>query len=160
MKALALLGLGLAACTASPDARGHDDVAYATHADTLRGTVQVVGSEPGTAAVLEVPGLRTVALNGELATLRQLGGIEVMVQGSAREAGSFDVASVTVRAVSGIPAIDGITHRDGDAWFIITADGTRHPAPQLPPSLRSQTGLRVWLAGPLSRSPDAWGVIR
>lgn len=160
MKTLALLALGLAACTASPDARGHEGVAYASHADTLRGTVQVVGSEPGTGAVLELTGMRTVALSGELATLRQLGGIEVMVQGSAREAGSFDVASVTVRAVSGIPAIDGITHRDGDAWFIVTANGTRHAAPHLPPSLRAQPGIRVWIAGPLSQSPDAWGVIR
>jgi hypothetical protein len=146
------------ACARGVPAAG---AATAPAADTLRGTVEVVGSEPGTSvALLMDGGMRAVTLDGERPLLDRLAGLEVAVRGSLVRAGVFRVERIAVRASGGVAAVDGVLARAGAGWVLATEDGRRLPVPHLPEALRAKAGARVWLAGPLDRPPDSSGVIR
>lgn len=137
--------------------------------DTARGVVQLTGSLPGASLQLVPgPGQRGEAIalaGGDTVLLRALAGLEVMVEG-VRGAGapaplrpSLLVRAFVVRAADGIEAHDGVLARDGDTFVLLTRDGARHPLPFIPPALRTQVGARIYLAGPLSAAPSAYGVI-
>lgn len=129
-------------------------------ADTLRGTIEVVGSEPATLVALMVDGgRRAVALEGPRPLLDRLAGLEVAVWGAPLRAGVFRVERVEVRASAGVPAVDGVLARQGRGWVLVTHDGRRLPVAHLPEVLQRMEGARVWLAGPLDRDPDSSGVI-
>ncbi|HEY0023808.1 MAG TPA: hypothetical protein VGB24_12890 [Longimicrobium sp.] len=148
--------LALLACTRGTPA----PAGKAVLADSLRGTVDVVGSEPATWVVLRVDGgTRDVALDGDAGVLRRLTGLEVTVWGERAAGGRFAVARVAVRSASGVTAVDGILAREGEGFALVTEDGRRLPIARLPETLRSAVGARVWLAGPLDRAPDSFGVI-
>ncbi|HET6763323.1 MAG TPA: hypothetical protein VFH27_06615, partial [Longimicrobiaceae bacterium] len=86
--------------------------------------------------------------------------LEVAVWGVPHAAGStFDVQRVEVRASGGVPALDGVLERRGGADVLVTHDGRAHAIPHLPDGLRGMVGARVWLAGPLDRPPDSFGII-
>lgn len=140
----------------------HDDTPAATPvgADSLRGTVDVVGSEPGTWVVLrQGGGRRDATLLGDDTLLRRLAGLEVAVWGAAERPGTFRVTRLAVRSANGVPAVDGMLTRAGQGFALVTDDGRRLPIVQLPAALRSSVGARVWVAGPLDRAPDSFGVI-
>lgn len=148
----------LACARGAPAAAGADAPAAA---DSLRGTVAVVGSYPGTSvALLMDGGRRAVTLEGERPLLDRLAGLEVAVWGSLVRPGVFRVERVAVRASGGVAAVDGIVAREGAGWVLVTADGRRLAIPRLPEALRGMAGARIWLAGPLDRAPDSFGVIR
>jgi hypothetical protein len=128
--------------------------------DTLRGTVEVVGSEPATSVALMLDGgRRAVTLEGPRPLLDRLAGLEVAVWGAAVRPGVFRVERVEVRASAGVPAVDGVLARRGRGWVLVTHAGRRLPVARLPEVLRGMEGARVWLAGPLDRAPDSSGVI-
>lgn len=137
-----------------------------TAADTLRGTVRVVGSQPGVTVVLEPStppdriSARAVTLDGERAVLEQLAGMEVVVIGDRESVARFHVDDVAVRAVSGVRAVDGILEQSNGAYVIVTREGERLPVAHLPAPLQARVGERVWIAGPLAGTPEAYGVIR
>ncbi|HVG45797.1 MAG TPA: hypothetical protein VM890_13745 [Longimicrobium sp.] len=129
--------------------------------DTLRGTIEVVGSEPATSVALLLDGgARAVRLDGERPLLDRLAGLEVAVWGSPVRAGVFRVERVAVRASGGVAAVDGVLAREGAGWVLATEDGRRLPIARLPETLRGMAGARIWLAGPLDRPPNSSGVIR
>ena len=128
-------------------------------ADTLRGIIAVVGAEPGTSVVLELAHGGVVTLIGERPILDRLAGLEVMVEGARDAHARFGVRHVTVRASAGVPAVDGTLAREGERYVLVTADARRLPIAVLPEALRGDVGARVWLAGPLDRAPDTFGVI-
>jgi hypothetical protein len=134
--------------------------AAAAAADTVRGVVRNTGAEPATSIVLDAGAAGVVVVSGERAVLEQLAGMEVTVWGARLPPNRFEVARVAVRAVGGVAAIDGVLERDDDGYVLRTAGGARLAVPHLPPDLRSRVGARVWLAGPLDRAPDSYGVIR
>ncbi|HEY0035719.1 MAG TPA: hypothetical protein VGB66_03475, partial [Longimicrobium sp.] len=76
---LAPCALALAACARGTPPPG--DAHSAAAADTLRGRLEVVGSEPGTSVVLLDGRGGGVTLEGERALLLALAGLEVMVRG-------------------------------------------------------------------------------
>ena len=157
----AFLALASPACAggAAPSPGGGASEAPAA-ADTLRGTVDVVGSEPATSIVLRMDGgSRDVTLLGDRAVLGPLVGIEVAVWGALERPGAFRVERVEVRASGGVPAVDGVLARQGAGWVLVTHDGRRLPVARLPASLEGMEGARVWLAGPLDRTPDSSGLI-
>ncbi len=128
-------------------------------ADSLRGIVDLVGSDPGMTLVLRMDGdTRAVTLTGDARVPRSLTGLEVAVWGAPERPGVFRVDRVAVRAADGIPAVDGVLARRGAGWVLETADGRRLPVPRLPEALAGQAGARVWFAGPLER-PESFGVI-
>jgi hypothetical protein len=150
--------LALVACApgSSPPPPGAATVAEARpQADSLRGTVEIVGSEPGTWVALLPQG---VTLTGERRLLQQLAGLEVAVFGTRDGPKQFTVQRFAVRAASGVPAVDGVLDHGAGGWVLVTADGVRRPVPRLPEALRGKAGARVWIAGPLDR-PDSFGII-
>lgn len=157
--------LVVGACARAPaavsaDASGIDAMAIQqAPQDTLRGTIQVVGSEPATWVVLQRPGQRAVTLLGRREELAQVAELEVVVRGTA--AGDrFHVQAFRVRAAHGVPAVDGVLERADGGAVLVTADGQRLLVRHLPEALRDQFGSRLWIAGPLDRPPDTFGVIR
>jgi hypothetical protein len=128
--------------------------------DSLRGRVAVVGSEPATSAALTMDGGPGVTLAGlSRAAAERLAGLEVVVWGAAEEPRSFRVSRFAVRAANGVAAVDGVLLRESGRDLLLTADGRRLAVPHLPAALAGRTGARIWLAGPLDRSPDSFGVI-
>lgn len=128
-------------------------------ADTLRGRLEVVGSEPGTSIALFDARGGAVTLEGERAVLLQLAALEVMVRGRPEGPRTFRVERVSVRAAEGVAAVDGVLARDGARDVLVLEDGRRVPLAVTPAALRGKYGARVWLAGPLDRAPDTFGII-
>jgi hypothetical protein len=156
MHRLLLLALALAACargSAAPAGGG------AAVADTVRGTLRITGSEPGVILVVVDAAGRHTPLEGDRALLEQLAGVEIAVEGEAVAGAPFRVARVAVRAVEGVPAVDGVLAREGGRDVLVLHDGTRRVVARLPEPLRGRTGTRVWLAGPLDGHIDSFGVL-
>ena len=146
--------LTLSACAPRPQTSAE------TPPDTLRGRLEVVGSEPGTSAVLMLDrDTRSVTLLGDRTLLNRLAGLEVVIWGQRVPGDRFQVGRFAVRASSGVPALDGVLGRNGRSAYLVTADGRRHAIARLPQALEGLVGARVWLAGPLDRAPDSFGVI-
>jgi len=141
-----------------PAGSAPSDPAPAAAADTVRGTVAEVGSEPGTWMVLRTPGGAVVRLDGERPLLRAVVGLEVMVRGTPA-AGGLAVRELRVRSSNGVAAVDGVLERRGGGYVLVTSERGTLPVPHLPAALRGMVGARVWLAGPLDRAPDSSGVI-
>jgi hypothetical protein len=150
--------LAAVACARGRPAAGSASAVPA--ADSLRGTLEVVGSEPATSVALVLDGgARAATLEGERPLLDRLSGLEVAVWGAPVRAGVFRVDRVAVRAAGAVAAVDGVLAREGGGWVLVTGDGRHLPVPHLPAALRGMAGARVWLAGPLDH-PDSFGVIR
>ena len=120
-------------------------------ADTVRGVLERVGSEPATWLVVRAS--RDVRLVDGPPWLGTLTGTEVMVRGAPVPDG-FRVDDVRVRAVDGEPAMDGVLAREGAGW-VLTHDGRRLPV-RLPAGLHAREGTRVWFVG---QPPERFGVI-
>ena len=163
--AAALLG-ALAACNSGGvPPGGARDAASATAADTLRGTVAVVGATPLTRVVLRPAGggADVELVGAQRDALARVAGAEVRVAGrqarGTASAPALEVASFAVTAVDGQPAVDGRLEREGEQLVLVTADGRRIRLVQPPAALEEWVGARVWVAGPLDREPQAFGLI-
>ncbi|HET7233439.1 MAG TPA: hypothetical protein VFJ16_25740, partial [Longimicrobium sp.] len=137
MKALLLASCALAVCAREP----RPTVAAATSpaaSDTLRGRVEVVGSDPGMWVVLQMDGgRRAVTLMGDRHLLMRLAGLEAAVWGvHDPRAHTFNVQRVEVRASGGVAALDGVLDRRGGGYVLVTHDGRAHPIAHLPDDLR------------------------
>lgn len=148
--------LALAACARGTPPPAGD---APTAGDTLRGRVEVVGSEPGTSVALLDGRGGAVTLEGERAVLTRLAGLEVMVRGRPGAPRTFRVERVSVRRADGVPAVDGVLARGDGHDVLVMDDGRRVRLAVTPVALRGIYGARVWLAGPLDRAPDTFGVI-
>jgi hypothetical protein len=161
----AALLAALASCAPSrtaSEAGGAPGVASVAAEDTLRGTIAVVGSEPATMVALRpVGGGAEVLLEGEpVRELRTLSGVEVRLSGHAGPGERrFTVRSFSVRAVDGVPAVDGILVADGDALYLRLMGGELRRIAKAPAALRAQVGKRVWVAGALEGEVAAFGVV-
>ncbi len=181
MVALRLLLLTLVSVSAASacrragaaDASSDSASASAIRADSVRGVLSLVGSEPLPVLLLSPTassGMDTVVLVGALSsTLRNVVGLDIVVAGRrtgervpgviARGAMSLDVRQFIVRAADGVATHDGVLARRDSLYLLRDADGIEHALPSLPASLRRMLGARVWLAGPLAASPTSYGVI-
>ena len=134
-------------------------------ADTLRGTVSVVGSEPGTGVAIRTLDGRAFTLLGERPLLDRLAGLEVTVWGEAgplqaslpREA--FRVSRFAVRTADGLPAVDGILETSAGGSRLVKADGSRVRLRSLPAALEHAAGGRVWLVLDTERRIMTYGII-
>lgn len=164
MKALLLApaALALAVCAREPRPSAAGSAGPAAVDDTLRGRVEVVGSDPGTWVVLQLDGgRRAVTLLGERALLLRLAGLEVVVWGEPdARPNTLALHRVEVRADNGVPAFDGVLEQRGGGWVLVTHDGRAHPIAHLPDDLRGMAGARVWLAGAPGQSLQSFGIIR
>ncbi|MBI2409333.1 MAG: hypothetical protein HYV19_13640 [Gemmatimonadetes bacterium] len=141
----------------------------ATDADSLRGTVERVGSEPLTQLVVRAP-------TGQVCTIGATGskvptaleGLEVTFWGASRLTSApslagalctIDVARYAVRAVDGVSAVDGMLHVDQGAFTLVLASGQRLPLRGVPSRMEGWVGERVYWAGPTDRAPTAYGLL-
>lgn len=155
-----LAAVVLAAVSACSGNGASDHAAAGTAADTLRGTIALVGPVP-TSRVVLVPTMEDtqVPLTGEAADpLASLPGVEVVVEGK-RRVGEFEVRRFAVRAVDGVPAVDGALIVEGGTYWLVGESGERRRVAVVPEPLRAHVGRRVWIAGPLDAEPVMWGVI-
>jgi hypothetical protein len=130
----------------------------ASTSDTIRGRAAVVGAAPLTQVVVTTSGGQTPVTGPLAAEIGQASGAEVWVQG--RRDGSSIVASrYAVRAVDGIPAVDGVLSQEGDLLLLTTADGRRIELRDAPAALRAHSGGRVWVSGPPPSRIVAFGVL-
>lgn len=139
--------------------------------DSVRGVVSEQGAEPLTVLLLTpADGGAPVALTGkDVAMLRRVVGLGIVARGTARDVpvaasaprgvATFDVESFAVRAVDGVSATDGILRAAGEGYALQLSDGRRLAIAMLPLALRGKLGSRVFIAGPLDRSPVAYGII-
>ena len=152
---LAALGIAGMACHQT---RGAPPGADAAAADSIVGTVRVVGVEalPKVTLVSDGGG-EALTLVGPPA-LKRVDGLRVAVIG--RLAGTeLSVERFTVVAANGVPATDGRLVADGAVLYLVTADGERHPLVRPSPSLWAHAGGRAWVSGPLDREAVAYGII-
>lgn len=140
-------------------------------ADTVRGIVQRVGSDPTSVLVLSAARDQTVfALRGSM--LDQLGravGLEVMISGarstakdysaSPRGATIFEVEQFFVRGADGQVALDGILSQRNGVFVLAVTGGSEKSVPFLPAALRGHIGSRVFLVGGLEQAPAGYGIL-
>lgn len=137
---------------------GHNRTAAAS--DSIRGTVQLTGSAPGTRPVL-VSGGSNIALTGIAGDgLQNLDGAEVVVRGMRVSPRDIVVSSFSVRAMKGVPVLDGRLTRSGKGWSIVLSDrsGTRTLS-SIPEMLQAAAGARVWIDAANSSRPQTYGII-
>ncbi len=131
--------------------------------DSVRGRIAIVGAAPVTHLVVRGTGEPDTRLDGGgaiIRSLRSVQGLEIEAFGSRQAGDVLRVERFSVRAADGVPAMDGTLERDGDGYALVTSDGRRHRLTQLPEALQEHVGHRVWIAGALDRSPEAFGVIQ
>lgn len=151
---------GAAAPAASAGAGG------ASAADSVRGVVERVGSDPTSRLV--VRGADGVACALQMTEPPSFEGLDVALWGARDHTSATMLPGVActvmvtryaVRAVDGVAAMDGVLRAQGDAYVLETANGKRRPLRDVPAALRAQVGARVYWAGPLDRAPEAYGVL-
>lgn len=164
-------GAGRAATdTAAAATVGRSEGAPGIATDTARGVVVLSGNEPGASLVLRRDADGPLALGGDAArALHAVAGLEVMVRGrlttervaTAAPGGAplFRASAFVVRAADGVAVHDGVVASRDGAYLLRLTEGGERPAPHLPAPLRAQVGARVYLAGPLDRAPQAYGVV-
>jgi hypothetical protein len=89
---------------------------------------------------------RQTTVTGELAS--EIGGVagaEIVVRGQ-RDGHRIAVSSYSVRAIDGVPAMDGELIAEGDRLYLATG-GRRVELVNPPAALREHTGGRVWISG-------------
>jgi hypothetical protein len=130
-------------------------------ADTVRGIIAIVGSEPMTQVVVREPnGGPSVTLTGmPVRDVARTAGADVVLRGVRTSARELVVNDFTVRSVDGVPAMDGVLQAADGGYVLVLANGTRHRVPSPPPSLRNEVGSRVWITGPAGAPPHSFGVI-
>jgi len=161
----ALLGAAASCNGGAVPPGGAPDAASAAAVDTLRGTVAVVGALPLTRVVLrpEGGGADIELIGAQRDALARVAGAEVRVVGrqarGTAAAPALEVTSFAVTAVDGQPAVDGRLEREEGRLVLVTSDGRRIRLVQPPAALEDWVGARVWIAGPLDREPQAFGLI-
>lgn len=143
----------------------------AARVDTVRGVIRRVGAEPTARLVLQPASGAPWAIGGALlAELAAADGLEVVLEGrrttarvmDAAPGGApvFDATAYHVRAADGVAARDGVLVIEGSNAYLESAGAPRARVTALPSALTSQNGARVFLVGPLSAAPQAFGVLR
>jgi hypothetical protein len=94
----------------------------------------------------------------DVASLKRLSGLEVLVRGVANEK-EFLVSSFVVLRADGQPVVDGLLRRDGDRFVLETATGARISVGAPPAAFQSLVGARIWIGGSLDRGPNVYGII-
>lgn len=129
--------------------------------DTLRGIVQLQGKAPMSRAVLTTDKGSTVITLTGMGTdgLGQLQGSEVVVRGLRVGPRDIVVSSFSVRAVNGIPAIDGRLLKAQGGWAVQLSDNSGiRKLVGVPPALEAFEGSRVWIADEPG-APKLYGLI-
>ncbi len=131
--------------------------------DTLRGIVTLIGSAPAKQVVLRSSSVTApVALSGMVTSgLSHLAGTEIVVRGVKVTPRDWVVTSYVVRAMNGIPALDGVVEVTNNSWTLrLTETGLFKRLTNVPAALKASVGARVWVTTLVgSSTPVAFGVV-
>jgi hypothetical protein len=134
--------------------------------DSLRGVVERIGNEPGARLIVRGAAGETCAFDDGAPPA--LDGLEVTLWGARTRAVNPAIPGVAcalrvqryaVRAVDGVPAMDGILVESESSYALALASGARPLLRNVPAVLRAHVGARIYWAGPLDRAPAAYGVL-
>lgn len=131
-------------------------------ADTVRGTLAVVGADPlAQPAIRPDDGPGEIHLTGpgaeDAATLQ---GMQVWASGALDpERDELEVERLEVRAVDGTAAVSGTLEREGARWYLLLDDDRRVPLRNLPDGLQEQEGERVWISAPVDVGGGSSGAL-
>ena len=146
---------------ASYKGRSHRAVASG---DSLRGLALMRGRCVNADMTIALTDTAIAILDGPTPhnILVQLHGLDIVVFGRRRNAGQRwplqGVDRFIVRRSGGRPAYDGVLRITSAGAVLDLSEGGHLALSVLPDSLARATGMRVWIAGPLS-APSAAGVI-
>ena len=131
--------------------------------DTVRGMVKMDGSGAGSRPILTTNGGKTVITLSGMGTdgLSQVLGSDVVVRGMRVSPRDIVVSGFIVRAVNGMPTVDGRLMRAGSDWVIELSDKSGlHKLSAVPGALQAFEGARVWVAEEGKNAvPQLYGVI-
>jgi hypothetical protein len=124
--------------------------------DSLRGVITLEGTPPAVRVTLRTPETSMpVALSGmAVSDLLRLEGLEAVVRGVRVGPAELAVSSFNLRAIDGIPVVDGVLTNQGGAWSVRQSDGTRRAIARVPTQLQPFVGSRVWIALGAGASPS------
>jgi hypothetical protein len=107
--------------------------------------IAVVGSDPMTRVIMRAGRGSSLNLTGpHEAALARLARMEVWITG--RPIGSdFSVSAFAVRAVDGVPAVDGILTERNGALSVVPSDRRAVAIDSPPTALHAHVGERVWV---------------
>lgn len=159
-------GAQVACSHAAPAVRPDAGVAL----DSLRGVLAVTAAGPVDELTLTMPDRTTCRLlSAADSPLARAQGLEITVWGSSDPDGAlrpngtpgcgFRVVRFAVRAVSGLPAIDGILRQTSEGYHLELADGTRIPLAKVPATLRLRVNARVYWVGAPDELPSLYGFL-
>ncbi|HYW32522.1 MAG TPA: hypothetical protein VE869_13560, partial [Gemmatimonas sp.] len=116
--------------------------------DTVRGVIALVGTSPAQQAMLRDARGAMITLSGMATSgLVELEGAEVVVRGVKVTGRDVVVADYFVRAVDGVPSVDGRLEEAGGGWTVTLSDGSgRQRLASTPARLRALAGSRVWIS--------------
>jgi len=131
--------------------------------DTVRGVIVMVNAgQARHVALRDDNGATTIALSGMATTgLSKLVGAELMIRGVKTGPRDIVVSEYFVRAMDGVPAIDGrLSTTSAGSWLEMSDGSGRRRLSSVPAALQGQEGARVWIVvGPGAAPSRAQGVI-
>ncbi len=148
------------ASPSSPGTKAPSPPPAEQRADSVRGTVSVVGTSFDKHVMIAEKGTqRRIEVVGSLATLiGHVSGAEVSASGTLSGT-QLNASRFLVRSVDSQPAIDGTLKTEGGSLFIVTADGSRTKITAPPPPLVGHDGARVWITGDPAKGVASFGFI-
>ena len=134
-------------------------------ADSVRGIVARVGSDPGSVLTVRASDGYTCAL--QMTPPVAVEGLEVAFWGAKSSASvampgvscTLIVDRFAVRAVDGTAAVDGTLLQTGTTYAIVLASGRRLTLSHVPKALLALSGARIYWAGAVDQAPAAYGVL-
>jgi hypothetical protein len=155
--ALVLVGMTWAGCRDGPVVVTDPGPAWtpATPAIlTLRGSIVMTGGQ----IILHTDGGSARRLIGpEVRRLHGVVGADVLVRATDDAVGGLLVASFTLLAMDGLPAIDGVLEAVDGGYAVCPVDGSPRMLMDPPPELIDHLGARVWVTGDVSKEIVAFG---
>ena len=133
-----------------------------TRGDTVRGVITMVNSGQARHVVLRADNNATISLSGMATTgLAKLVGAELMIRGVRTGPRDLVVSDYVVRAMDGLPAIDGkLTSNSSGSWLEMSDGSGRRRLASVPVALQGMEGARVWIVVGSGAAPSrASGVI-
>lgn len=151
----------LLAAACQPTIQSAENSRIDAAADTIIGTVSIVGADPATFLALRPEsGAASITLSGENARpLRSVSGAVVSVIGQ-RRATDFAVERFVVLRVNAEPVYDGKLVKSGAGMALDLTSGGTVPIANPSAMFISLLGSRIWMSYPVAGTEVSFGEIR
>ena len=135
-------------------------------ADTARGAVRLLGTAVDSRVVVQTPAGPVGVTGPHAPAIARLQGMDVWIQGPLSLAigavippRQITVERFEVRAVAGVPVVDGTLREEGGSFVVVDQRGGRTSLTNPPADLRALVGRRVWVTRAADGGVAAFGEI-